>query len=380
MPGWSAGRKIGKYELVSLLGEGAACQVWLAVARGPGPFRKDVALKLLKGADDRQKVDLLLREARLTALLHHPSVVTVLEADSDGTDAWIALEYVDGGTVRELISWIKRAGLGLPLTVVLDVALEVARGLQHAHDARDADGQPVPILHRDLKPENVLLDPTGHARLTDFGLASVIGQQTPGEGAALKGTARYVPPEIWRGDRDYRPSSDLFAFGCVLFELITLRRLFDGTMADIVKQIMERDPAKEASDVAHVTPELAPIVGRLLQRDPDDRYQDTADLVADLAALRAERFGAPGLPIFLDVVARLRTSAPVSAPAPEVVELALSPDPRWVALAQAAGVRPAVEEPEQQAPSPIPGRHMAPLLAAVGGLAALAATLLLVLL
>ena len=150
MSRWTPGQRIGKYELRERLGEGAACQVWLAVARGPGPFRKEIALKLLKQSSDHEAVEELLREARLTALLDHPSIVTVLEADHDERDAWIALEYVDGGTLRQLTSWIKRAFLGFPLTVVLDLATDIARGLEHAHGARDPEGRPLPIIHRDL--------------------------------------------------------------------------------------------------------------------------------------------------------------------------------------------------------------------------------------
>ncbi len=346
---WKADQKIGRYELLEPLGEGAACQVWLAVARGPGPFRKRVALKLLKGAGDREAVDQLLREARLVALLDHPCVVPVLEADTDGTDAWITLEYVEGGTLRELTSWIKRAGLGFPLAAVLDLAIDVAEALEHAHEARDLDGTPTPILHRDLKPENVLLDRNGHARLTDFGLASIIGRLTPGAGSSLRGTARYVPPEIWRGERDYRPASDLFAFGCVLFELLTLRRLFDGSTADIQRHILEGDPARDVLAIEPIAPQLAPYVERLIQRDPDRRCATASQLLADLVRLRGERADEPGLELFLEITSRLRQAdgPPVTLAEP----LRGHPDPRWAALARAASP-PA---PPRRATRPVEG-------------------------
>ena len=366
MARWSSGQQIGKYRLQHKLGEGAMSQVWLAVAQGPGPFRKQVALKLLKRASDRSRVDELLREARLTALLEHPSIVSVLDVDEDGTHAWIALEYVDGGTLRQLVSWIKRAFLGFPLCMILDVAIDVGRGLEHANAARSADGEPMAVLHRDLKPENVLLDPNGHARLTDFGMAAVLGEEADDSG--MKGTARYVPPEIWRGE-PYRPRSDLFSFGCILFELVTLRRLFDGPIEDIRQQILERDPAREVEEIRQIAPPLAPIIERLLQRDPTARYQDAGELVGDLLALRALRPSEPGLDRFLSVVRTLREPDATPAADPRLDELAAHPDPRWAALARAAGGTPP-RQPDRTAPVEAVPPPANPVWWWVGGLAA----------
>ena len=172
------GDRVGPYRLDRPIGEGAAAEVWLATAGGVGGFSRQVALKLLKATDNDRMVADLLREARLTALLAHPNTVDVLAVDRDGDQFFVAMEYIDGGTLRELTSRVKRAHLGFPLSFILDVGIDLARGLAHAHEATDADGEPLSILHRDLKPENILLDSTGRARLTDFGLAKVLGEAT----------------------------------------------------------------------------------------------------------------------------------------------------------------------------------------------------------
>jgi serine/threonine protein kinase len=365
----SAGDQVGPYQLERPLGEGAAAVVWLATATGPGGFKKQVALKLLKATDNDRMVADLLREARLTALLAHPNTVSVLTVDQHEDQFFVAMELVEGGTLRELISRVKRLQLGFPLSVILDLGIDVARGLDHAHTATDPDGHPLCVLHRDLKPESILLDSTGRARLTDFGLAKVLGEATRTGIGDIKGTSRYVPPEVWKGSRDFHPRGDLFALGCILYELLTLRRLFDGPMQTVFEQITKRDSATEAAAVRDVAPVLEPVVERLIRRDPTSRYQSAMEVLEDLESLRSAAAAGPGVCTFRSLVEVVSTPGGQTNE-PVIDALLVSGDPRWVAIAnRASGRRP---------PDPEPTARSRPL-ARTPTLVLLAGTLLMVL-
>ncbi|MCP4871189.1 MAG: serine/threonine protein kinase [Proteobacteria bacterium] len=224
------GTTVGVYELTKRLGEGAAAEVWLATMIGVGGFKKKVAIKLLKGSLSEERTEALINEARLTALLAHLNIVDVLTVETAGDGFFLAMEYVPGGTLRELTSRVKEANVGFPQSVIVDLCIGIARGLGAAHEQS--------ILHRDLKPENVLLD-HGTARIIDFGLARA-SEEASGEASGVRGTARYVPPGVWRKQADIGPPSDLFALGCMLFEMVTLKQLFQGTPAEIIAQMKGR--------------------------------------------------------------------------------------------------------------------------------------------
>jgi len=336
---WTRGDRIGSFTLQRLLGEGAHAEVWLAIESGAAGFQRRVALKLLKTDDDEALIGDLLREARVTASLRHPNIVDVFSVGETDAVFWLAMEYIDGGTLRELTSRVKRAQLGYPVSVILDLGIGIARGLSMAHTATDDDGQPLHVVHRDLKPENILLDPVGAPRITDFGVAKVVGERTATKLGAVKGTSRYVPPEIWTGGRDFQPRGDLFALGCVLFELVTLRRLFDGPMQAILDQITRRTASAEAKQVSELVPDLGPIVESLLQRDPNARYQSADRVASDLEAVRTRTPSPADLTTFAACVRRCIDDA---SPGPRgSLDLASDdPDPRWRGVAARMGVKP----------------------------------------
>ena len=350
----SSGKQIGRFTLGRTLGEGAHAEVWLAIDGGAAGFQRQVALKLLKADDDEALVGDLLREARLTASLRHPNIVDVFSVGEAGGSFWLAMEYIEGGTLRELTSRVKRAQLGYPVSVILDLGIGIARGLSMAHTATDEAGAPLQIVHRDLKPENILLDPVGAPRITDFGVAKVIGERTATKLGVVKGTSRYVPPEIWMGGRDFHPRGDLFALGCILYELVTLRRLFDGPMQAILDQITRRTASEEAAHVAEVAPDLAAIVERLLERDPGARYQEAAEVIEDLEAARP---GSPSPTELLGFDRLIRCCLDTAEPSEPDMQILLrasaDPDPRWQGLASRLGVvpRPTSSVPAARAPN-----------------------------
>lgn len=335
--GWSEGRQFGRFTLRRELGAGAFAEVWLATETSQLGFRKDVALKLLRTAEPA-KIQALQQEARLVASLHHPNIVDILAVeDVEGT--WtVVMEYVDGGTLEGLIGRVARSGLRLPVSVVLDLGLDIARALDRAHTATDADGNPACILHRDLKPANILVDRAGVAKLTDFGVAKVVGAAAATATGAAKGTPAYIAPESWAGDRDFRPTVDLFGLGCILYELFTLQRLFEAeSVATIFWLMLNRSPSDEVAPLREELPELAPIVERLLARDPAARYQAASEVERDLAGLREATGPTGDLGQFLKLLEQAERSGEgsVSAPAPRLPETA---DVAWrELLARASG-------------------------------------------
>jgi eukaryotic-like serine/threonine-protein kinase len=372
---WTQGNRIGRFTLSRMLGEGAHAEVWLAIERGAAGFQRQVALKLLKADDDEALIGDLLREARLTASLRHPNIVDVFSVGETDGVFWLAMEYIDEGTLRELTSRVKRAQLGYPVSVILDLGIGIARGLAMAHTATDDDGQPLQVVHRDLKPENILLDPVGTPLITDFGVAKVIGERTATKLGVVKGTSRYVPPEIWTGGRDFQPRGDLFALGCILFELVTLRRLFDGPMQALLEQITKRTATAEAKQVSELVPDLGPIVERLLQRDPNARYQSADEVASDLEAVQAGRPAPADLTTFAACV-RLCIDSASPEPRGSLEPASHDPDPRWRELAVRMGVEPSIPTTDPGAGgSPSAGRSFIRPIPLAYGLLSLSALL-----
>ena len=280
---------LSHYRLVEKIGEGGMGVVWKAEDE---KLHRPVALKILPpevARDERRQR--FLREARAAAALTHPNIATVHEIDESHGVVFIAMEYVEGKTLRALLG-----GRSLPVREALHLGTQVAEGLARAHQRR--------VIHRDLKPENVMVGPDGHAKILDFGLvklleengeaasspigeAETITREMTREGAVL-GTPPYMSPEQARGlSVDAR--SDVFAFGIVLYEMVTGRRPFRGaTTTDTINAIINEHPIPASQIKREVLPELERIVGKCLEKDPRGRYQDSRDLVVDLRRLGRE--------------------------------------------------------------------------------------------
>ncbi len=271
----SATDRLGPYELVAKLGQGAMGEVWEAVLHGPGGFRKPVAVKLLapgRMAEPRQ-VEAILREARLGARLQHPNVVGTLGlSEHDGT--WVvALELVKGATVAELLN----ARAPLPPHLVLEIGVQVAAGLAHVHEAG--------LVHRDVKPGNLLVDRSGLVRLADLGVSLLAGEV--GDRA---GTPGYVAPEHAEGRAEAR--SDLFSLGATLCVLATGRRPFGrGPEAlEAARRVEELLAGPELlGPVEAAVPGLGEVVHRCLRADPARRWPHARALADALAGLRARQ-------------------------------------------------------------------------------------------
>jgi len=286
-----------RYTLLDVLGDGGMARVYLA---RDGVLGREVALKVLgeRYAEDELFVERFRREAKNAASLNHPGVVQVYDQGraEDGT-YYMAMEYVPGGTLKELIA---RRG-PLNSSEAADIASRVADALAEAHRGG--------IVHRDVKPQNVLLTASGEAKVADFGIARATSSRTMTETNTVLGTASYMSPEQVRGER-VGPQSDLYSLGVVLYEMLTGRLPHEASdpIATAMKHL-ER-PAPHPRDANPVVPEeLDALVVRLLSKDPEERYPGAAELAEDLRRIRD---GLP--PLASGFGGQIRTNPTVSRP------------------------------------------------------------------
>lgn len=271
------GQVVGQYTILSLLGRGGMGEVYLARDER---LRRNVALKVLRpdAAFQRSAVKRFQLEARAASALNHPNILTVYEVGHSGDVNFIAMEFIEGVTLRERISSSR-----LDLIEALEITLQAASALVVAHAAG--------IVHRDIKPENVMIRPDGYVKVLDFGLAKLIERYAaPGSSftttsGAVLGTVSYMSPEQVRGlEVDSR--TDIWGLGVLLYELITGRLPFEGpTTSDVIVSILEREPSNPAAG-PDVPVELGRIILKALAKEPSERHQSVEDLLAELRSVK----------------------------------------------------------------------------------------------
>ncbi len=292
--GIGSGTNLGRYEVRSLLGAGGMGEVYLARDK---QLDRAVALKILPPdlVSNPDRMRRFVQEAKAAATLNHPHIAHIYEIGQAEDINFIAMEFIEGQTLKDMIQ-LDQIGLSKALKYLQ----QVAEGLDKAHTAG--------IVHRDLKPENIMITLEGYAKILDFGLAKLMEPLTSGSSGTsnsqadtamyiqhstpgtVMGTAGYMSPEQAQGktsQTDHR--SDIFSFGCILFEAVTGHRPFEGDSAvkAMYKVIYESAPSiKEFSPSA--PPDLERIVRRCLAKDPDDRYQTIKDVKIELRDLRRE--------------------------------------------------------------------------------------------
>ncbi len=278
----AGGTKLGPYEIVNLLGAGGMGEVYRA---RDSRLKREVAIKVLPKALslDADRLRRFEQEALATAALNHPNILAVFDIGTDDGAPYVVSELLEGETLRERLR-----GGAIPLRKTLDYALQIAHGLAAAHEKG--------IIHRDLKPENLFLTKDGRLKILDFGLAKLT-QTDPAshtllptmthatEAGAVMGTAGYMSPEQVRGIAvDAR--SDIFAFGAILYEMISGNRAFHReTAADTMSAILKEEPSDLSETNRNVSPALERIVQHCLEKNPEQRFHSASDIAFDLEHL-----------------------------------------------------------------------------------------------
>jgi serine/threonine-protein kinase len=311
----SAGTRLGAYEIVGAIGAGGMGEVYRA---RDTQLKREVAIKVLPEAfsQDPDRLARFQREAELLATLNHPNIAAVYGLEkSEGVTA-IVMELVDGETLAERIEGLRAKGLGLVLDEALPIARQIADALEAAHEKG--------VIHRDLKPANIKVTPDGKVKVLDFGLAKMIHGDGSRSGSTrdpspvsmsptlsvhgtyagvILGTAAYMSPEQARG-RVVDKRTDVWAFGCVLFEMISGARPFDGEdVAETIGAVIHKEPAWTQLPVT-TQHSVRTVLQRCLEKDPKQRIRDIGDV-------------------------QLALGGAFDSPAPTIIQPALARRPLW---------------------------------------------------
>src|ERR1700744_215234 len=327
----------GRYRVLSRVGAGGMADVYLAQDEQLG---RQVALKLLhrRFAEDPGFVERFRREAQAAASLQHPNVVSVFDRGSFEGTYYIAMEYLQGRSLKALI----REEAPLDPLRAIDITIQILKAARFAHRRG--------VIHRDLKPHNVIIDDNDHAKVTDFGIARA-GASDMTETGSIMGTAQYLSPEQAQGQPVTAPS-DLYSIGVVLYEMLTGRVPFDGESAvTIALKHVSEAPVPPSHLNSRVTPELEQTVLWTLNKNPADRPVDAEQLITVLEHCR-EAIVAGQAGQHTASMAAVAASGAAGMPVEGMQQLQPQPLPDQDGSTNGSGQIPAVTDADAEEPEP----------------------------
>jgi len=283
---------ISHYKILQELGRGGMGEIYLAEDT---KLKRQVALKFLprQMTADPEAKERFEREAQAAAALNHPNIITVYEIGEHDGQVFIAMEYVEGKTLKDVMSVGTGRDLSLPINQIIEIASQIASGLAAAH----AKG----IVHRDIKPQNILINKNNHVKILDFGLAKLKGVSSLTKEASTLGTVHYMSPEQTMGKEvDHR--TDIWSLGVVLYEMLTGRLPFRGEYDQaVIYSILNEEPEKASTFGREIPSEYDRILEKTMTKDLAERYQHADDLLVDLRRIKRDsrpdiKVGKAGLP------------------------------------------------------------------------------------
>jgi serine/threonine-protein kinase len=275
---------LGKYRLLRLLATGGMAEVYLARQAGAAGFQKQVCLKRILPhlARDKHFVEMFLNEARVASQLDHPNIVSIFDLGESNGNYFIAMEFIDGPSLRAVALRAAELNELLPVAEVLRIVSQAAGGLHYAHELPGADGRPLGLVHRDVSPDNLLVHRNGTVKIVDFGIAKAAGSTSNTSTGTLKGKVAYMAPEQLRGEAVDR-RADVFSLGVVLYELLAGHRPWEApTEVALIARMLGDEPQPLTEIREDATPSLWSVVERALAKDPGQRHQTCQELQADL--------------------------------------------------------------------------------------------------
>lgn len=282
---------LGRYRVVDEIGIGGMASVHLARMDGPGGFQKWVAIKRIHPhlVEDDTFVHMFLDEARVAARISHPNVATVFELGKHEDTYWIAMEYLHGEPLREVMRRTEELGQPMPPEIACRVIADAAEGLHAAHELLGKNGEKLGLVHRDVTPHNLFVTYDGNTKVVDFGIAKFSSRMASTRAGTLKGKLAYMSPEQVQGDQIDR-RTDIFALGVVLWELTSGQRLFRmESDLDTLAKVQECNVPRPSSIVRGYPIDLEKIVMKALAKNKNERFRTARELSRALQSLLMRR-------------------------------------------------------------------------------------------
>lgn len=273
------GTTFGRYVLLEKIGVGGMAEILRAKTFGAAGFEKEFAIKLILPTliNDDEFVDMFINEAKIAVSLYHANIVQVFDLGQIEGQYYIAMEYVHGKDLLDVLARCADREIKLPLHIVLFATMEMLKGLDFAHRAKNPYGEELNIVHRDVSPSNILISYAGDVKVGDFGVAKAAVRRTLTESGTLKGKVGYMSPEQVMGEAiDSR--SDVFSAGIVFFEALSMKRLFTGSSdLNIMLRIRDTNIDEHLERIGPLPKELKDIIRRALAKHREERYQSAGE-------------------------------------------------------------------------------------------------------
>ncbi len=283
-PKFAHHRRLGNYVIERKIASGGMGEIYFGKLGGIEGFEREVAIKKMLPhlSADPDFINMMIKEAKLTVLLHHPNIVQIYDLSKDGNEYYIAMEYVPGSTVGKIIQRTVQRNEKLPVPICVHITMQVLRGLAYAHELCDPAGNPIHLLHRDITPQNILVTSEGWVKITDFGIAKARNEISTTSPGMIKGKIGYIAPEQLAG-KPAEQGVDIFCAGILLWEMLAGKRLFKGpTEADTFRMISECNIPAMSTLRDDVPEGIEKVMRKALAANPQERYPSADAYLRDL--------------------------------------------------------------------------------------------------